>query len=83
MPKEFKNDEIRETKNRQQNGDRSFLSFESDDQERGVEFERAFYNKEFKTYMPQNDVEEVVIEYHKKMMKKKLNESSKQINCHK
>ena len=59
------------------------MSFESDDQERGIEFEKAFYNKEFKTYMPHNDIEEIMLEYSKKMMKKKLGGSSKQIISHK
>ena len=79
IPKEFKPENqylIRETN---KHNDASVVSFESDEQERGIQFEKAFFNKELKTYMPHNDVEEVVGECQKRIMKKKLNESTKHI----
>lgn len=48
------------------------ISFDSEDVEKGIEFEKAFYNREFKSYMPQNDIEEILVEYSRKILKKKM-----------
>lgn len=55
-----------------ENIDRSMISFDSEDVEKGIEFEKAFYNREFKSYMPQNDIEEILVEYSRKILKKKM-----------
>lgn len=58
IPKDLgiKEGELRETNKGVDANDRSLVSFDSQDQEGGVEFEKAFYNKDLKSYMPQNDI---------------------------
>ena len=77
IPKDLgiKQTEIRQTSKGVEANDRSLASFDSEDQDGGAEFEKAFYNKEMKSYMPQNDIELVLSDYNKKILKKKLDSS--------